>query len=331
MKIKNTKKNIFKFLTILSLLLISSFSYAQENNIIEKEPGPEPEKNLEVEKKIILNISEGQIIQSPLIISGNTNDAWAGFEGELGLVRIKSLEGEILSEAIIKMANDWMENKNAKFYAELEFDDSKEKWVKISFENNNPTGNLELDKKFSIFAIINKNNICTKDFNPVCAEVFNPDCKSEECEEQKKETFSNSCMASVRLGEILHKGECEFDNEETKKIEENERRKEFLKKKTVEVFSKYDHFIFKLEFLIQKVEEKKNMAQNQDWQKIKDDLFEAKNKKAEARLVFSKIYMQENKEDVKKDLFLVDGMFKSLKTDLGKVFFDIKKTLNNKK
>ena len=98
----------------------------------------------------INNIIEGQIIKSPLLISGIvTQGKWAGFEGQMGRVELVESDGTILGFAPLMATSDFMKFP-ATFEANLIFVSPKGNEVFLVFYNDNPSGLPENSAMMSI-------------------------------------------------------------------------------------------------------------------------------------------------------------------------------------
>ena len=96
------------------------------------------------------NIKEGQIIKSPLFISGTvTQGKWAGFEGQMGRVELVESDGTILGLALLMATSDFMKFP-ATFEADLSFVPPKGNEVFLVFYNDNPSGLPENSAMMSI-------------------------------------------------------------------------------------------------------------------------------------------------------------------------------------
>jgi ribosome-associated translation inhibitor RaiA len=199
-------------------------------------------------------------------------------------------------------------------------------------EQNLKNKELVEEKKFKI---------CTMEYDSVCGKIDTGiRCIAEPCPSFVEKTFSSKCVMENSEAEILHEGECDIslESKEKKEIEFKSealiKREKIIQEKSNEIFSKFDSFTEKLESLILKVSEKLKNYDNKDGsikllEKINDDLFLSKNKKAEARTIFSKIPQQENKEEVEKNLKEVEKNLLESKNILKEVFINLKKIIVN--
>ncbi|MEA3322815.1 MAG: hypothetical protein U9Q12_01190 [Patescibacteria group bacterium] len=97
-----------------------------------------------------VNIQPHQVIFSPLRISGNSNGAWYGFEGNLGTVEVQDDVGNVLAIAGLPITGEWMTEEPVNFTAVVKFDAGNAVQGKLVFKNDNPSDNRELDKSFEV-------------------------------------------------------------------------------------------------------------------------------------------------------------------------------------
>ncbi len=98
----------------------------------------------------IVNVKKNQIIKSPLIIKGNSNNVWFGFEGNLGTVELLTNDNKSLAKTGLKIKGEWMTEDPVDFEAKLEFDAGNAKEGKLVFKAENPSGELARQKSFEI-------------------------------------------------------------------------------------------------------------------------------------------------------------------------------------
>lgn len=96
---------------------------------------------------ITVSVKSGQTISSPLKITGTVYDnGWAGFEGQVGNVKLVDSNGtEIVAEPLIA-TTEWTKLPT-NFEANLQFDAAPGS-AQLIFHNENPSGIPEKDKTF---------------------------------------------------------------------------------------------------------------------------------------------------------------------------------------
>lgn len=98
----------------------------------------------------ILSPKSGEIIGSPLTISGSVNgDGWSGFEGQVGTVKLLDENGQELAFGILKATTEWT-SLPTQFEAILNFTSPKAQNGKLVFANENPSGLPEKNKTFAL-------------------------------------------------------------------------------------------------------------------------------------------------------------------------------------
>ncbi len=105
----------------------------------------------------IVNIEKNQVIKSPLIIEGNSNHVWFGFEGSLGTVELFTKDNKSLAKTGLKIKGEWMTENAVDFFAKLEFNPGKAKEGKLVFKAENPSGEVSRQKSFEIPVKFEKN------------------------------------------------------------------------------------------------------------------------------------------------------------------------------
>ena len=137
-----TVKNSQLIIGIVLLLVVGTLAGYLLNNYKRIIPD---NNGLEID-----NIKSGQIIKSPLIITGTvTQGKWAGFEGQMGRVELVESDGTILGFAPLMATSDFMKFP-ATFEANLTFVSSKGNEVSLVFYNDNPSGLPENSATMSI-------------------------------------------------------------------------------------------------------------------------------------------------------------------------------------
>lgn len=93
--------------------------------------------------------SEGERISSPVQIAGSARGQWF-FEASFP-VRLVDVDGKILANGIATATSEWMTSDFVPFKAELAFpSQEKETRAFLVFENDNPSGLLELKKEYRL-------------------------------------------------------------------------------------------------------------------------------------------------------------------------------------
>lgn len=99
---------------------------------------------------VILSPKINEEISSPFKITGYVNgDGWAGFEGQVGLVKLLDSENRELTQSILTATSDWMTSL-VYFEANLEFLTTDDVSGTLIFLNENPSGLPEKDKEFRL-------------------------------------------------------------------------------------------------------------------------------------------------------------------------------------
>lgn len=102
-------------------------------------------KEVEEEGLVISNLNEGDIIDSPLTITGRVNGGgWICFEGEVGVAELFDNNGNKLGLGIMTAVDDCMQKK-VEFTASIVFNKYGDSGF-IIFYNENPSGLKENDK-----------------------------------------------------------------------------------------------------------------------------------------------------------------------------------------
>lgn len=96
------------------------------------------------------NIVKNQTVQSPLSIRGTVSgDGWTGFEGQVGTVKLQDSKGRELALGILTATEDWMKLPT-NFETTLYFVSEKEEDGYLVFHNENPSGDLDRDRTYTI-------------------------------------------------------------------------------------------------------------------------------------------------------------------------------------
>ncbi len=94
--------------------------------------------------------ASNEVVASPLKIIGKVNGApWIGFEGQVGTVKLIDDGGVVLGTAILTAKGEWMQ-QIIDFETTLTFKPTKKKSGSLVFYNENPSGDPERDKIFSL-------------------------------------------------------------------------------------------------------------------------------------------------------------------------------------
>jgi len=104
---------------------------------------PSPKKA--VNEGIQTNLKANQEISSPLEITGQVfGNGWAGFEGQVGVVKLLDSNGSQIALGILTATTDWMTLPTS-FKTTLEFDAAPGDAI-LLFRNENASGEPERDK-----------------------------------------------------------------------------------------------------------------------------------------------------------------------------------------
>lgn len=98
----------------------------------------------------VFSPKSNEVISSPLKITGITNgDGWFGFEGQVGTVRLFNSHDHELALGILTAQGEWMQ-KTINFETTLTFNPGSETSGKLIFQNENPSGEILMDKTFTL-------------------------------------------------------------------------------------------------------------------------------------------------------------------------------------
>ncbi len=97
-----------------------------------------------------INIKNNQIISSPLIIKGSSDEVWFSIDGILGTVELIADNGRELAKSTLDVKGEWMTEKSVDFESKLEFKINSEKTGKLIFKSTNLSNNPKYDKTFII-------------------------------------------------------------------------------------------------------------------------------------------------------------------------------------
>lgn len=89
-------------------------------------------------------------VSSPIKITGKvTGDGWAGFEGQVGTVKLLDATGKELATGILNATTEWT-SLPTNFETTLNFQSATAQSGTLVFKNENPSGLPEKDKTFSL-------------------------------------------------------------------------------------------------------------------------------------------------------------------------------------
>jgi len=104
----------------------------------------------------ITSLKPNQQIFSPLKITGSVSgNGWAGFEGQVGTVKLLDKEGNQIGLAILNAVTNWM-SPTVDFQTYLQFSSGQDQDGKLVFLNENPSGLPENSREFSVPVKIKK-------------------------------------------------------------------------------------------------------------------------------------------------------------------------------
>lgn len=99
---------------------------------------------------VVLSPKLGEEITSPVKITGYINgDGWAGFEGQVGTVKLLDGNSNEIASGLLSATSDWMTSL-VNFEVDLNFVSLKNQSGKLVFSNENPSGLLEKNKEFQL-------------------------------------------------------------------------------------------------------------------------------------------------------------------------------------
>jgi len=92
----------------------------------------------------------GDLVSSPLKVTGMVNGGdWAGFEGQVGTVKLLDKNGQEISFGILKATTEWT-SLPTNFETTLNFVSDKEQNGTLVFTNENASGEPSRDKIFQM-------------------------------------------------------------------------------------------------------------------------------------------------------------------------------------
>lgn len=90
------------------------------------------------------------VVSSPLKITGFVNGGgWVGFEGQVGIVKLFDASRKELALGILTAKGEWMQTK-IDFETELQFISNEDSDGYLTFYNENPSGEPERNKTFTL-------------------------------------------------------------------------------------------------------------------------------------------------------------------------------------
>ena len=159
-----------------------------------------------IEKKGIVVVSpkENEVISSQLKIEGYVNsDGWIGFEGQVGIVRLFDEQDNELGMAILTADGEWMQTK-INFKTTLWFDYPGEGQGKLVFYNENPSGEAERNKTFTLPVMLQKSssakNVVKAYFNN---NQMDPEYSCNKVFPLEREVPKTTAVAKAAVEELL--------------------------------------------------------------------------------------------------------------------------------
>ena len=153
------KKIIIIISCILAVIIIgvSFMLFFPKNNQVPIEQGA-------IEGIEVFYPKSGESILSPLKITGKVNGGgWIGFEGQVGIVKLFDNSGKELALGILTAQGEWMQ-KEINFETTLWFDYSGEGSGQLIFYNENPSGEAQKNKTFTLPVKLTTSSAATSNF-----------------------------------------------------------------------------------------------------------------------------------------------------------------------
>ncbi|MEK7664434.1 MAG: GerMN domain-containing protein [Patescibacteria group bacterium] len=148
---------------------------------------------------VIFLLKENEVVSSPLKIEGYVNgDGWIGFEAQVGTVKLLDSKGNELAFGVLQAKGEWMQQK-IDFETTLNFISTKEQDGSLIFYNENPSGEPERNKTFTLPVKLPK-------MEPMQVSVFFGKYGKDECEkvsEVKRTIQKTTAPARTALEELL--------------------------------------------------------------------------------------------------------------------------------
>ena len=89
-------------------------------------------------------------VSSPLQVEGTVNgNGWAGFEGQVGTVKLMDESGKQLAIGVLTATTDWTKLPTS-FETTLKFSVGTSEKGQLIFDNENPSGNPATAKEFAL-------------------------------------------------------------------------------------------------------------------------------------------------------------------------------------
>ncbi|MCX6720477.1 MAG: GerMN domain-containing protein [Candidatus Staskawiczbacteria bacterium] len=120
---------------------------------------PSPEEKLVGADGLQINLKQNQEVSSPLTITGvvTGKDSWAGFEGQVGNVKLLDTTGNELSVGVLTATTEWTTLPTS-FETTLNFQADGATSGVLVFHNENPSGIPEKNKTFTLPIKIGKSS-----------------------------------------------------------------------------------------------------------------------------------------------------------------------------
>ena len=98
----------------------------------------------------ILSPSINEVVSSPIHIKGVVSgNGWSGFEGQVGTVHLFDSDGKEIAVTYLPAITEWTQLPT-NFETNLSFTASKKGMGTLIFYNENPSGEFERSKSFSL-------------------------------------------------------------------------------------------------------------------------------------------------------------------------------------
>ncbi len=99
---------------------------------------------------VVTGMKANDQISSPLKIKGYVNGGgWAGFEGQVGTVKLLDNSGNEIASGVLTAVTDWTKLPT-NFESTITFSNSPSDQGTLLFSNENPSGMPDKDKHFSL-------------------------------------------------------------------------------------------------------------------------------------------------------------------------------------
>jgi hypothetical protein len=151
-------KKEFLFIVLLAIIIIVLVVVLvwpfNKNNALQSTTKNDNSQQ-RVEGITVILPKQNDIVSSPIKITGFVNaGGWAGFEGQVGTVKLLDAKGsQIGKTAILKAVTEWTEMPT-EFETTLIFTTNYKGPATLMFSNENPSGDPERDKKFGLTIVI---------------------------------------------------------------------------------------------------------------------------------------------------------------------------------